>query len=131
MSLRASLAVGLVLLQSADVLLTWRLLSTREDAVEANPVAGAILESHGWVGVITLKAVCTTIILACALAIIQARPLFGHGLLAGMCALMLGVVGYSAVLVARGGEEEVTHANKAVRANLDGRGDARFIASRR
>ncbi|MBY0228950.1 MAG: DUF5658 family protein [Gemmataceae bacterium] len=101
MSLRAVLVTAFLILQGTDVVLTWLLLGTRGEVVEANPVANAVLASHGWSGVIALKAACTAVVLACVLAIDRTRPVLGRGLLAGLCALMLGVVGWSTSLLAR------------------------------
>ncbi len=101
MSPRACLYVALVLLQGADVVLTWRLLTTRPEVQEANPVALAVLERHGWAGAVALKLACTAAALGCVLAIGRARPVLSQCLLGGMCSLMLGVVTYSVVLLAR------------------------------
>jgi hypothetical protein len=100
MTLRRWLPCALLLLQGADVVLTWRLLTTRPDVGEANPLALAVLQQHGWAGAVALKLACTAVALGCVHLVRRRRPAFGGALLGGMCALMLAVVGYSAALLA-------------------------------
>jgi len=101
-SLRACLYSAFVLLQGADVVLTWLLLTTRPEVQEANPIALAVLESHGWPGAIALKLACTAIVLGCVLAIERARPpLYSQGVIAALSSLMLVVVVYSTALLVR------------------------------
>jgi hypothetical protein len=101
MSWRGGLIVSLLLLQSADVTLTWVLLSSRPEVVEANPLALAVMQRHGWTGAVLLKLASTAVALGCVLIISRTRPVSGNVLLTGLSTLMLGVVGYSAVLLSR------------------------------
>jgi len=101
MSSRSWLLGALLLLQGADVVLTWRLLTARPDVGEANPLALAVLERHGWSGAVVLKAASTAVALGCVLLVSRLRPAFSRPLLTGLCAIVLAVVGYSAVLLVR------------------------------
>jgi hypothetical protein len=121
MSLRASLIVALLLLQGADVVLTWRLLTTRPDVGEANPLALAVLQRHGWAGAVALKLACTAVAVGSALLVSGKRPALGRGLLVALCAVMATVVGYSGALLA--GPPSADHAllknSERVSAELD------------
>ena len=100
MSLRACLIVALLTLQSADVVLTWLLLTTRPDVGEANPLALAVLERHGWSGAVALKLASTAVAVGSVLLVSCKRPVLGRGLLVALCAVMGTVVGYSGTLLA-------------------------------
>ena len=56
------LAGCFVLLQGADLYLTRQLLP-RPDVHEANPLALAVLDRHGWPGVAVFKVACTAVAL--------------------------------------------------------------------
>jgi hypothetical protein len=92
------LSVCLVLLQGMDFFLTWGLLNRSPEVREANPLARAVLEQHGWGGLGLMKVVCTAIILAASLLVHRRRARLGAGLLGGVCLLMAGVDGYSLTL---------------------------------
>jgi hypothetical protein len=97
-----ALACCLVLLQGADLSLTYLLLARPQpDVYEANPLAAAVLARHGWAGVGTFKVLCCLAAVAAALPVCRRRAAAGAALLAGLCLLMAGVVGYSGALLAR------------------------------
>jgi hypothetical protein len=91
---------GLVILQGLDLVLTGLLLSgqVRADIYEANPLAQRVLNVGGWGALAGVKAVCTLVALSAALLVLRWRPAAGQRLLALLCLLMLGVVGYSGAL---------------------------------
>jgi hypothetical protein len=92
------LVAGLILLQGADFVLTWRLLS-RPGVREANPVALAVLDRHGWAGLALLKGACTAVALAAALLLWRRRAVTAVRLLRGCCAVLAGVAVYSLTLL--------------------------------
>src|SRR5262249_29974471 len=106
------LAMGLVVLQGLDFGLTRLLLSgeVRDDVYEANVLARCVLGRGGWVGLAAFKGLCTLVTLGAALLVLRWRPPTGRRLLAGLCLVMFGVVGYSAALasgVASPGQREM------------------------
>jgi hypothetical protein len=94
----AALVGCLVVLQGADFILTWKLLSS-PDVYEANPLALAILRRHGWVGLSLFKLGCTAVIITSALLLNRRRPTVSAWLLAGCCSLLTAVAGYSLALL--------------------------------
>lgn len=102
------LVLGLIVLQTLDLILTNLLLSgyLRADVYEANPLARWILTTGGWAGLATFKAGCTAIAILAALLVTHWRPATGHRLLVLMCVLMFGVVSYSSVLAAQATDPE-------------------------
>lgn len=130
MSSRAWLLGAFVLLQAADVLLTWLLLTGRPDIVEANPVALRLLQSHGWAGAIALKAATTTVAVACVVVVSRRRPAAGRALVVGLSAVMLAVVGYSAVLLARPVAADLDPDEVRQAMSLDGQREARLALIR-
>jgi hypothetical protein len=50
-----SLLLGFAMLSAADFLLTWKLISANDRAVESNPLAAWWLESYGWEGMASYK----------------------------------------------------------------------------
>lgn len=102
------LVVGMVVLQGMDFILTGLLLSgqVRMDVYEANPLAQRILTAGGWLALATFKALCTLVALAAAVLVLRWRPETGRRLLAGLCLVLLGVVGYSAALAGGAGNNQ-------------------------
>ena len=96
------LTACLVLLQAADFCLTWVLLASglRNDVVEANPLALSILDRFGWAGLAGFKSACSLVALAAILAVSRRRVNAATRLLAALCLVMAGVVGYSGALLA-------------------------------
>jgi hypothetical protein len=93
---------GFLLLQAADFVFTWLLLSgvRRGDVYESNPVAQAILDRGGWAGLAAFKLAITGVALAAGLAVAQRRPSAGLRLLVVLCLMMVGVNVYSGTLLA-------------------------------
>jgi hypothetical protein len=98
----AAWLTALVVLQLADLVCTWLLLSggLRHDVVEANPVARALLEQGGWGSLTLFKVACSTIAVAAVYLVLRWRPALGRVLLAGLVLLVLGVVGQGVSLLA-------------------------------
>lgn len=92
-----------VLLQGIDFFFTWLLLEggIRQDVYEANPVALAILSRHGWAALAGFKALCSLVALGAVLLACRYYGTVGLKLLALLCLIMGGVVGYSGVLLAQ------------------------------
>src|SRR5262249_53420370 len=96
-----ALACCLVLLQGADLSLTYLLLARPQpDVYEANPLAAAVLTRHGWAGVGAFKLLCCLVTVAAALLVCRRRAAAGARLLVGLCLVMALVVGYSGALLA-------------------------------
>lgn len=92
----------LLALQGADLVLTWNLLTgARPDVYEANPIALAMLQRFGWVGVALFKGFTSGLAVAAVLVLVRYRPAAGRRVLGGLCLVLLGVVGYSGWLLAR------------------------------
>jgi hypothetical protein len=93
---------GFLLLQAADFLFTWLLLSgaARADVYESNPLARSILDRAGWLGLAAFKLSITAVALTAGLAVLRRRPAAGLRLLTALCLLMLGVNVYSGTLLA-------------------------------
>jgi hypothetical protein len=94
---RKVLAFGLLSL--ADLYLTWRLLQAEHGRVyESNPVASAWLESYGWFGLATFKALAMLMVVALAIIISRHRPRTASGILWFACTATAAVVIYSCIL---------------------------------
>lgn len=99
----AVLLAGLVVLQLADLTCTWLLLDggQRQDVVEANPLARALLERHGWAGLVIFKLACTAVAVAAVRLVMVRKPMLGRGVMAGLSLVLLVVVGHSVNLLLR------------------------------
>jgi hypothetical protein len=108
-SARACLAAGFVCLQAADLVCTYLLLDGghRADVYEANPLARSVLLAGGWPGVALFKLSSTAVAVLAALLLSRRRPAAALRLLGLLCAVMLGVNGYSAWLLASPGASAV------------------------
>jgi hypothetical protein len=94
------LIAGFVVLSALDLLLTWRLVEGTGGLVyEANPLASNILGEHGWSGLSVFKLICVGIFITAGLIVLRARPRTGKLLFGGASCGMLGVVGYSLLLM--------------------------------
>src|SRR5262245_23022477 len=102
LSARTCLVAGLVCLQAADLICTYLLLDGghRADVYEANPLARTILQAGGWAGVALFKFSLTAVAVLAALLVSRRRPAMAARLLGLLCAVLLGVNGYSACLLA-------------------------------
>jgi hypothetical protein len=107
---------GLVLfalLSLTDFVQTYALITRGDGAVyEANPVANAWLESHGWGGLAAFKLGAVAVFVGAAVLLAMRRPRAGAGVLALGCLALLSVTIYSSRLIAnsdqpREMEEEV------------------------
>jgi len=98
----AYLVCGLLLLQAADFVFTYLLLSggVRADVYESNPLANSILNRGGWLGLAAFKLGITSIILSAVVAVARRRRLAAIRLAVVLCVLMLGVNVYSGALLA-------------------------------
>jgi Domain of unknown function (DUF5658) len=99
---RTCLVLGLVCLQTADLLCTYLLLDGggRADVYEANPLARSVLATGGWAGVAAFKFSITFVAVLASLMVSRRRPATAVRLLATLCAVMLGVNAYSGSLLA-------------------------------
>jgi hypothetical protein len=98
-----------VTLSVLDLLLTWRLVEAPHSRVyEANPLAAAVLLRFGWLGLGVFKTVCVASGLGAIVLVNRWRPALGLRLLGLLCPALLGVVGYSAALLAAGPSDRVT-----------------------
>ena len=87
-------------LSLADLHLTWRLFEVEGlGAAERNPVADWVLTNYGWAGIACLKLSTVLLVGVLAAAICRARPRTCTRLLTGCCAILGGVVAYSALLL--------------------------------
>jgi hypothetical protein len=109
-------------LQLADLICTWLLLGgQRQDVVEANPLARALLESHGWTGLVIFKLACTAVAVAAVRLVMVRRPLLGRGLLASLYLILLVVIGHSVNLLVRPNhpDTQIVEQEQARRNQLD------------
>ncbi len=89
-------------LSVTDFIQTYALISGSDGAVyEANPVANAWLERHGWNGLAAFKVGVVLVFTATAVLITLRRPRAGAGVIALGCAALLVVTLYSHQLLAR------------------------------
>src|SRR5262249_44399985 len=98
MGLRIYCALGValyMLLSLADLVLTTALLRGNRAAYEANPLAAACLESHGWRGLAVYKAGGVAAFLGAIGLLTRRRPRVAAGVVTFGCLVMLGVTGYS------------------------------------
>src|SRR5262249_59104208 len=79
----------------------------RADVYEANPLARTILHTGGWAGVALFKFSLTAVAVLAALLVSRRRPAAALRLLGLLCAVLLGVNGYSACLLASPDAEAV------------------------
>ncbi|HJZ57423.1 MAG TPA: DUF5658 family protein [Gemmataceae bacterium] len=102
MGLRIYCALGValyMLLSLADLVLTTALLRGNRAAYEANPLAAACLESHGWRGLAVYKAGGVAAFLGAIGLLTRRRPRVAAGVVTFGCLVMLGVTGYSHRLI--------------------------------
>src|SRR5262249_305710 len=82
-----------------DLALTWNLLRQSAGVVtEGNPVAGWWLDCFGWPGLAAFKLGSVLVALLLLAAVARHRPAAANRALAFGCAVLLGVVLYSAFL---------------------------------
>lgn len=95
---------GLVLfalLSLTDFVQTYVLITRGDGTVyEANPVANAWLESHGWSGLAAFKIGAVVVFVGAAVLLAVRRPRAGAGVLALGCLALLSVTIYSSRLIA-------------------------------
>lgn len=94
-------AAVFALLSLADFVQTYVLITRGEGRVyEANPVANAWLESHGWGGLAAFKLGAVTVFAGAAIVLAVRRPPVGAGVLALGCLALLTVNFYSSRMIA-------------------------------
>ena len=89
-----------LLLSAADLVLTWVLL--RNDlgqCYESNPLAGWVLASFGWGGLVAFKAAAVVLVGGLALLISRSRPRAAGRVLTFACSAVALVLVYSASLL--------------------------------
>lgn len=90
----------LLVLQVVDLALTWTLVGGRRgEVVEANPLARAVLDGHGWPGLAAFKFGCVALALVAVAGVWRWRPQLAVRALGCFCGAMALVVGYSALLL--------------------------------
>jgi hypothetical protein len=93
--------VAFALLSLTDFVQTYALITRGEGTVyEANPVAGAWLERHGWSGLAAFKLGAVAVFAGAAVLLAIRRPRAGAGVLALGCLALLTVTLYSSRLIA-------------------------------
>src|SRR5918994_2156179 len=93
--------VAFALLSLTDFVQTYALITRGEGTVyEANPVAGAWLERHGWSGLAAFKLGAVAVFAGAAVLLAIRRPRAGAGVLALGCLALLSVTFYSSRLLA-------------------------------
>jgi hypothetical protein len=106
------------LLSVTDFVQTYALITEGDGGVyEANPVAGAWLERHGWSGLAAFKAGAVAVFTGAATLLLVRRPKAGAGVMALGCAALLAVTIYSSQLIAAA--HQPREANPYVVVNLD------------
>jgi hypothetical protein len=89
------------LLSLTDFVQTYVLITQGEGTVyEANPVANAWLESHGWRGLAAFKFGAVAVFAGAAMLLAVRRPRTGAGVLVLGCLALLSVTVYSSRLIA-------------------------------
>jgi hypothetical protein len=84
------------LLSAADYVLTSALIESSDGVVyESNPVAAALLDTHGWKGLAAFKIAGVLAFLLSVGILILKRPKLAVGLIAAGCAVLLSVTTYS------------------------------------
>ncbi|HET6573349.1 MAG TPA: DUF5658 family protein [Fimbriiglobus sp.] len=89
------------LLSVTDFVQTYALIADSDGGVyEANPVANAWLEQHGWGGLAAFKAGAVAVFVGAAALLLVRRPNAGAGVMALGCAALFAVTVYSGQLLA-------------------------------
>jgi hypothetical protein len=102
MPLNRLIAVGAGLyavLSVTDWVLTYSLLNLHPAAVEANPVAAACLERHGWDGLALYKVGSVLMFLGAVVLLTRRRPALAAAVVTTGCVVLLGVTLYTHVLI--------------------------------
>lgn len=100
----AGLAV-FALLSVTDFVQTYALIVRGEGSVyEANPIANAWLENHGWTGLAAFKLGAVAVFAGAAILLAFRRPRAGAGVLALGCLALLSVTLYNNRLIANSGQ---------------------------
>lgn len=87
------------LLSATDWMMTFALLRLHPGAFEANPLAAACLERHGWNGLALYKAGGVLVFVAPVVLLIRRRPSVAAAVVAGGCAVLLFVTVYTHGLI--------------------------------
>lgn len=98
-----------VALSVADFLLTFALLKLSDGiAYEANPIAAACLDSHGWMGLAAFKATLVIVFVGSVGYITTRKKRVGACLAVYGCAMLVGVVIHSQGLIGEARHEIAT-----------------------
>jgi hypothetical protein len=108
----------LVVLQGADLVLTWRLLQ-RPDVYEANPLARGVVARFGDAGLIGFKGICTAVVLGIVLFVWQRRAVVAKRLLCVCCLLLAGTSIWSLAMLSRQSDVASESVLLAEQAGLD------------
>jgi hypothetical protein len=94
------LGTGLyALLSAADWTMTHALLRSNPAAVEANPLAAACLEQHGWDGLAVYKCGSVLMFVGAVALLLRRRPSVAAGVVALGCAVLVAVTVYTHGLI--------------------------------
>jgi hypothetical protein len=95
-------ALGVILyvvLSLADLVLTAALLGTDGEAYEANPIAAAFLERHGWSGLALFKAAGVTVFVAAVVLLARRRRQLAAAVVTFGCLVLIGVTWHTHRLI--------------------------------
>ena len=87
------------LLSATDWMMTHALLKLHPGAVEANPIAAACLDLHGWDGLALFKVGGVLIFVGAVFLLVRRRPAVAAGVVAMGCAVLLSVTVYTHSLI--------------------------------
>ncbi|QJW92881.1 DUF5658 family protein [Frigoriglobus tundricola] len=102
MCLKLAVWMGLglyALLSATDWMMTHALLKLHPDAVEANPIAAACLDLHGWDGLALFKVGGVLMFLGAVFLLVRRRPAVAAGVVAIGCSVLLSVTVYTHSLI--------------------------------
>jgi hypothetical protein len=116
--MRLKLVVGLglalyALLSATDWLMTFALLRLHPGAVEANPLAAACLEQHGWNGLALYKVGGVLVFVGSVILLARRRPKVAVGVVALGCAALLTVTVYTHGLLCEAHRDAVERSQDA------------------
>jgi len=93
------------LLSATDWMMTNALLRLHPGAVEANPIAAACLDLHGWDGLALFKTGGVLIFVGAVFLLVRRRPAVAAGVVVMGCAVLLSVTVYTHSLILQAHKE--------------------------
>jgi|GEM_PF-3278543 len=102
MSLKVLIALGLglyALLSATDWIMTYALLRSQPDAIEANPLAAACLERYGWDGLALFKFGGVLVFTGAVFLLARRRKALATVVVGAGCAVLLTVTIYTHHLI--------------------------------